>query len=71
MSVILVVSDIDSYLLVVLMLKLQAVIKQFSTTGYESSDVMVVDEVEMRVHHQLDKLYKSTREKRVRIFTAM
>ncbi|OIT18682.1 sh3 domain-containing protein 3, partial [Nicotiana attenuata] len=25
---------------------------------------MVVDEVEMRVHHQLDKLYKSTREKR-------
>ncbi|XP_009610883.1 SH3 domain-containing protein 3 [Nicotiana tabacum] len=42
----------------------QAVIKQFSTTGYESSDVMVVDEVEMRVHHQLDKLYKSTREKR-------
>lgn len=42
----------------------QAVIKQFSATGYESSDVMVIDEVEMQLHHQLDKLYKSTREKR-------
>ncbi|KAF3662093.1 hypothetical protein FXO37_12611 [Capsicum annuum] len=43
----------------------QAVIKQFSATGYESSDVMVIDEMEMQLHHQLDKLYKSTREKRV------
>ncbi|WMV15681.1 hypothetical protein MTR67_009066 [Solanum verrucosum] len=42
----------------------QAVIKQFSATGYESSDVMVIDEMEMQLHHQLDKLYKSTREKR-------
>ncbi|KAK9267940.1 hypothetical protein L1049_010377 [Liquidambar formosana] len=39
----------------------QAVIKQFSGTGYESSDVMVVDEVEMQRHQQLEKLYRSTR----------
>ncbi|KAK9086061.1 hypothetical protein Sjap_026472 [Stephania japonica] len=39
----------------------QAVIKQFSGTGYESSDVMVIDEVEMQRHHQLEKLYRSTR----------
>lgn len=39
----------------------QAVIKQFSGTGYESSDVMVIDEVEMQRHQQLEKLYKSTR----------
>ncbi|KAF9666451.1 hypothetical protein SADUNF_Sadunf16G0230700 [Salix dunnii] len=39
----------------------QAVIKQFSGTGYESSDVMVTDEVEMHRHQQLEKLYKSTR----------
>ncbi|EOA16930.1 hypothetical protein CARUB_v10005154mg [Capsella rubella] len=38
-----------------------AVIKQFSGTGYESSDVMVIDELEMQRHHQLDKLYRSTR----------
>ncbi|OMO82842.1 Neutrophil cytosol factor 2 p67phox [Corchorus olitorius] len=39
----------------------QAVIKQFSGTGYESSDVVVIDEIEMQRHQQLDKLYKSTR----------
>ncbi|XP_027087730.1 SH3 domain-containing protein 3-like [Coffea arabica] len=39
----------------------QAVIKQFSGSGYESSDVMVIDEVEMQRHQQLEKLYRSTR----------
>ncbi|KAJ8761903.1 hypothetical protein K2173_006505 [Erythroxylum novogranatense] len=39
----------------------QAVIKQFSGSGYDSSDVMVIDEVEMERHHQLEKLYRSTR----------
>ncbi|KAA8519572.1 hypothetical protein F0562_013804 [Nyssa sinensis] len=39
----------------------QAVIKQFSGTGYERSDVMVIDEVEMQRHQQLEKLYRSTR----------
>ncbi|CAK9148345.1 unnamed protein product [Ilex paraguariensis] len=39
----------------------QAVIKQFSASGYESSDVMVIDEVEMQRHQQLEKLYRSTR----------
>ncbi|WCJ27335.1 SH3 domain-containing protein [Euphorbia peplus] len=39
----------------------QAVIKQFGGTGYESSDVMVIDEVEMHRHQQLEKLYRSTR----------
>ncbi|XP_010273384.1 PREDICTED: SH3 domain-containing protein 3 [Nelumbo nucifera] len=39
----------------------QAVIKQFSGTGYERSDIMVTDEVEMQRHQQLEKLYKSTR----------
>lgn len=39
----------------------QAVIKQFGGTGYEGSDVMVIDELEMHRHQQLDKLYKSTR----------
>ena len=42
-------------------LKLQAVIKQFGGTGYESSDIMVIDEVEMQRHQQLEKLYRSTR----------
>ncbi|URE33720.1 Variant SH3 domain [Musa troglodytarum] len=42
----------------------QAVLKQFSTSGYESSDVMVIDEVELQRHQQLEKLYKSTREGR-------
>ncbi|XP_010559275.1 PREDICTED: SH3 domain-containing protein 3 isoform X2 [Tarenaya hassleriana] len=41
--------------------ELMAVIKQFGGTGYESSDVMVIDEVEMQRHHQLEKLYRSTR----------
>ncbi|KAK1304519.1 hypothetical protein QJS10_CPB11g01802 [Acorus calamus] len=41
--------------------QVQAVIKQFSTTGYESSDVMVIDEVELQRHQQLEKLYRSTR----------
>ncbi|KAF5475220.1 hypothetical protein F2P56_007050 [Juglans regia] len=39
----------------------QAVIKQFGGTGYDGSDVMVIDEVEMHRHQQLDKLYRSTR----------
>ncbi|KAJ9135936.1 hypothetical protein P3X46_033056 [Hevea brasiliensis] len=39
----------------------QAVIKQFSGTGYESSAVMVIDEVEMQRHQQLEKLYRLTR----------
>ncbi|CAL5345308.1 unnamed protein product [Camellia sinensis] len=36
----------------------QAVIKQFSGTSYESSDVMVIDEVEMQRHQQLEKFYR-------------
>lgn len=43
-------------------------IKQFGGTGYDSSDVMVIDEVEMHRHQQLDKLYKSTRSGRVEMF---
>ncbi|KAI4295366.1 hypothetical protein L6164_035419 [Bauhinia variegata] len=39
----------------------QAVIKQLSSSKYESSDVMVIDEVEMQRHQQLEKLYRSTR----------
>ncbi|CAA0823689.1 SH3 domain-containing protein [Striga hermonthica] len=39
----------------------QAVIKQFSTSGYESSEAMVIDEVELQMHQQLEKLYRSTR----------
>lgn len=39
----------------------QAVIKQFGGTGYESSDVVVIDEIEMQRHQQLEKLYRSTR----------
>ncbi|KAJ0589523.1 putative SH3 domain, AH/BAR domain superfamily, SH3-like domain superfamily protein [Helianthus annuus] len=39
----------------------QAVIKQFSTSGYEHSDVMVIDELELQRHQQLEKLYRSTR----------
>lgn len=39
----------------------QAVIKQFGGTGYESSGAMVIDEVELQRHQQLEKLYRSTR----------
>ncbi|EPS68446.1 hypothetical protein M569_06322, partial [Genlisea aurea] len=39
----------------------QAVIKQLTASGYESSDVVVIDEVEMEMHQQLEKLYRSTR----------
>ncbi|XP_030462076.1 SH3 domain-containing protein 3 [Syzygium oleosum] len=39
----------------------QAVIKQFGGTGYEHSDVVVIDEVEMQRHQQLEKLYRATR----------
>ncbi|XP_039141097.1 LOW QUALITY PROTEIN: SH3 domain-containing protein 3-like [Dioscorea cayenensis subsp. rotundata] len=39
----------------------QAVIKQLGGTGYESSNVMVIDEVELQRHQQLEKLYRSTR----------
>ncbi|KAJ1426196.1 SH3-like domain superfamily [Sesbania bispinosa] len=45
--------------------QVQAVIKQFSSSGYESSDVVVIDEVEMQRHHQLEKLYKATRAGRI------
>ncbi|CAI9292893.1 unnamed protein product [Lactuca saligna] len=38
-----------------------AVIKQFSASGYEHSDVVVIDEMEMQRHQQLEKLYRSTR----------
>ncbi|GJX21061.1 SH3 domain-containing protein 3 [Tanacetum coccineum] len=37
------------------------VIKQFSASGYEHSDVMVIDELEMQRHQHLEKLYRSTR----------
>lgn len=43
-------------------------IKQFGGTGYDGSDVMVIDEVEMHRHQQLDKLYRSTRSGRVEMF---
>ncbi|KAD0988273.1 hypothetical protein E3N88_43453 [Mikania micrantha] len=43
----------------------QAVIKQFSTSGYEHSDVMVIDELELQRHQQLEKLYRSTRSGKV------
>lgn len=46
----------------------QAVIKQFSASGYERSDVMVIDEVEMQRHQQLEKLYRSTRGTKVWMF---
>lgn len=39
----------------------QLMIKQFSGTGYESSEVTVIDEVELQRHHELEKLYRSTR----------
>ncbi|CAN0853746.1 SH3 domain-containing protein 3 [Linum grandiflorum] len=39
----------------------QAVIKQFSASGYESSDSVVIDEVELHRHQQLEKLYRTTR----------
>ncbi|CAI9782923.1 unnamed protein product [Fraxinus pennsylvanica] len=42
-------------------LREQAVIKQFSVRGYESSEVIVIDEIEMQTHHQLENLYRSTR----------
>ncbi|XP_068654714.1 SH3 domain-containing protein 3-like isoform X1 [Aristolochia californica] len=38
-----------------------AVIKHISGTGYESSEVMVTDEIELQRHHELEKLYRSTR----------
>ncbi|KAJ8434633.1 hypothetical protein Cgig2_032911 [Carnegiea gigantea] len=43
----------------------QAVIKHISGTGYEGSDTVVIDEIELQRHQQLDKLYKSTRSARV------
>ncbi|CAN1283314.1 SH3 domain-containing protein 3 [Linum perenne] len=43
----------------------QAVIKQFSASGYESSDSVVIDEVELHRHQQLEKLYRTTRAGRV------
>lgn len=45
-------------------------IKQFGGSGYESSEIMVIDEVEMQRHHQLDKLYRSTRSGRVIIMSS-
>lgn len=53
-------------LLTFVVLNFQAVIKQFSTTGYERSDSVVIDEVELQRHQQLEKLYTSTRSGRVR-----
>lgn len=50
----------------VMYMHVQAVIKQISGSGYESSDVMVIDEVEMQRHQQLEQLYRSTRAGRVR-----
>lgn len=50
---------------------LQAVIKQFGGTGYESSDVMVIDEAEMQRHQQLERLYRSTRTGRVNILCSL
>lgn len=43
----------------------QAVIKHISGSGYESSEVMVTDEVELQRHHELEKLYRSTRASKV------
>ncbi|XWS18578.1 hypothetical protein CRYUN_Cryun32bG0057000 [Craigia yunnanensis] len=51
-------------------LKHLAVIKQFSGTGYESSDVIVIDEIEMQRHQQLDKLYRSSRSGRKDVIKA-
>ncbi|CAN0878259.1 SH3 domain-containing protein 3 [Linum grandiflorum] len=39
----------------------QAMKKQFSGSGYESSDSVVIDEVELQRHQQLEKLYRTTR----------
>ncbi|CAN1808468.1 SH3 domain-containing protein 3, partial [Linum perenne] len=39
----------------------QAVKKQFGASGYESSDSVVIDEVELQRHQQLEKLYRTTR----------
>lgn len=44
----------------------QAVIKQFGGSGYESSDVIVIDEIEMQRHQQLEKLYRATRSGKVK-----
>ncbi|KAJ8484283.1 hypothetical protein OPV22_016768 [Ensete ventricosum] len=38
-----------------------AVVKQFRALGYQSSDAMVVDEIESHQHQQIEKLCKSTR----------
>ncbi|GAA0144092.1 scaffold/adaptor protein [Lithospermum erythrorhizon] len=38
----------------------QAVIKHISGSGYESSDSMVIDELELLMHQQLERLYRST-----------
>jgi len=48
----------------------QAVKKQFTSSGYESSDVVVIDEVEMQRHQQLEKLYRATRAGKVCIFSS-
>lgn len=39
----------------------QAVVKQLGGTGFQSSNVVVLDEEEMMRHQQLEKLYRSTR----------
>ncbi|CAN0911984.1 SH3 domain-containing protein 3 [Linum grandiflorum] len=41
--------------------KQQAVRKQLSGSGYESSDSVVIEEVELQRHQQLEKLYRTTR----------
>lgn len=45
-------------------------IKQFGGTGYEHSDVVVIDEVEMQRHQQLEKLYRATRASKVKMVLA-
>ncbi|XP_057851249.1 SH3 domain-containing protein 2 isoform X2 [Cryptomeria japonica] len=39
----------------------QAVLKQFNSSGYGSSDTIVIDEVELQRHQLLEKLFVSTR----------
>ncbi|CAN0892902.1 SH3 domain-containing protein 3 [Linum grandiflorum] len=46
----------------------QAMKKQFSGSGYEGSDSVVIDEVELQRHQQLEKLYRTTRAGRVTVW---
>lgn len=53
--------------IVMCIFEIQAVIKQFSVSGYESSNAMVIDELELQRHQQLEKLYRSTRAGKVKM----